>query len=1307
MAEQPPLPGDRDVARLRLASPEQIRSWSSGEVTEPATYQPRSGKPVPGGLFCEKVFGPLHEFRCRCGLVRGQRTRERRCQRCDSPVLRRRGRRRRMGHIDLAAPVAHIWFLKARPSPMALLLDVKRGKLEQILRGQAWLVLKSDCENLPAGKVLTRRQRDQALRAPGAGLVLSTGAEAIEQALAAIDLAALADTLRQREAALREESDQTVRRQAVLRRLRLVLALQAGQVRPEWMILRRLPVVGPALRPIVRLASGKYASSELNDLYLHVLRRNNLLRQLQSKRATEGMIRDAQLNLQMAVDWLFDNRRSQRPFLGPRRQPVRSLSDLLSGKQGRFRGNLLGKRVDYSARSVIVVGPELKLHQVGLPRVIALRLFEPLLLGHLRRAGWTTTLRRGRQLLHELAYPELLVDTARLIVRELARVQHLAHVRLLAAQKEETADPEVLALRESARAFVKEQDTAELRSHGRAILDELPSTETVEEVREALRSQGRKAARQLAHRMLLGRQAQLEKLVRQTIAGHPVLLNRAPTLHRMGIQAFEPVLVEGNAIHLHPLVCKAFNADFDGDQMAVHLPLSEAAIREALSLMTPARNLFNPANSTPITTPSQDVVLGCYYLTAMLPQAEAGKNLSSAKQTSLPSNNPHTSASVGEGSKTPIQFTPPTTDHGGGRAFAGSDAIGLAYELGKLGIHARIRMRLPPGTLLDTGDEQTGPVRPSNRLIETTTGRVLFNALLPPGLPFYNLTLNGKWLSRILASCHLRLGPRRTVELIDRLKQAGFQAATRSGVSLGIDDVPLARDKPAVLKEAHHKAARLREEYETGNASEADHADRVVDLWTAAHKQATASLMPDLMNDHRGGKPYLNPLFVMADSGARGSIDQIRQLAGMRGLMASVSGRLIERPITASLREGLPSWDFFVSAHGGRKGLTDKGVRTAEAGYLMRKLVDAAQQVIVTIPDCGTSNGVLKRAPGSLGARVRGRVSLEEVRDEQGRVVVDKNELISPGQARRLSEMQHEVLRVRSPLTCEAPHGVCQRCYGIDLSTRRLVALGTPVGVIAAQSIGEPGTQLTLNTFRLGRVAGKDIVNDLEKVTRLLEASPPSRPAVLAPRAGLIRIVRYDLDQHGPPRLGWWLDRFDRLNGRALRVHDRQIVAAGTPLTEGDVDLQQMLALAGPVMVGEHVLESIRQAYRYHGLEIDDRHFEVILERMLSSVSIHHPGDTGLLHGQAVDRRVLHAAHRRLREGQQPAEARPCLLGVSAVAGRTAGFLAAASFQRAVKVLSEAALAGQVDRLSGLKENVILGRRIPAGTGARDEAQEG
>jgi DNA-directed RNA polymerase subunit beta' len=1272
---QEPSPGPRRlVARLRLASPDQVLRWSCGEVSKADTLHPRSGKPVPGGLFCEDIFGSLVEWRCRCGHRTGESAREQICKRCQTPVLRRRGRRRRMGHVELAAPVAHPWFVKARPSPLAELLDLRPSVVERIVYGQAWIVLESSRPDVRPGQVLEQPPPQDAedLRA-------QTGAVALEEALRRLDLPTLASELGQQLAQQGTQAPDTARRQSLLRRLRLVRSLIEGGVRPEWMTLRRLPVVGTALRPMVRLDSGKHASSELNDLYRRVILRNHRLRELLARPTPASILENEQRLLQIAVDALLDNRRCPQPVLGPRQRPLRCLSDLLGGKQGRFRGNLLGKRVDYSARSVIVVGPELKLHEVGLPRSIALRLFEPLLLGQLRREGWATTLRRGRQLLHELAHPERLIELARCIVRELVRQREVLHAQAVVTSS--TTDEIV----QEARAVLRDGDTPEARWRGRAVLAELSSA-SVESIGQRLQHEGRASARRWAHEVLLDRQGQLWGLVGRVITGHPVLLNRAPTLHRMGIQAFEPVLVEGNAIRLHPLVCKAFNADFDGDQMAVHLPLSESAVAEAFKRMTPASNLFNPASGLPIITPSQDMVLGCCYLTAV-------------QQPPLD----YPAETTADGSPPPVAFDPPVTDHGGNRAFAGIDEVRLAYDLGKVGTHARIRLRLP-GTVRavvdEEDDQQVRPVRPGT-LLDTSVGRALFNSLLPSGLPYYNLTLTARRLARILADCHRKFGRQVAVLVLDRLKEAGFAAATWSGASFACDDVPLPRAKSIVLRDTLAHVESLRRGHEEGNVDEQTYALELMAAWDQAHKKITEKLLPDLRQDTRNGRAYLNPLYLMADSGARGSPEQIRQLAGLRGLMASVSGRLIDRPIVASLREGLPSWDYFVSAHGGRKGLTDKGLRTAEAGYLTRKLVDAVQQVVVTMADCLATRGVLKRAPvGALAARVTGRVSQQPVRDS-GRVLIDHDELISPGQARRLAEMGRTELRVRSPLTCQAPVGICQRCYGTDLSTGRLVEIGTAVGIVAAQSIGEPGTQLTLRSFHFGGVAGKDIVSDLERVTRFLEVSPVDDAVPLAPFTGVIRIVQYEEE---PDTEGWWLDEtgldeITRLGGRDLRVKDGEVVIAGTPLVEGEVDLRHMLHVGGPEMVGDHLLEQVRRIYRQHRLDIDDRHFEVVLSRMLGSVVVRDPGDTDLLPGTLLPRAALRAVNAALPAGKAPARGRAWLLGVSQVAARAEGFLAAASFQRAVKVLTEAALAGRVDRLVGLKENTILGRRIPAGTG--------
>jgi DNA-directed RNA polymerase beta' subunit len=1223
--------------RLGLAGPDDVLAWSSGEVVLPATCQPRSGRPVPGGLFCERIFGPVQDYRCACGRLDGARHEGRTCQDCGAAVLHRRARRRRMGHIELAAPVAHVWFFKARPSPLAALLGLRPGEAEQVVYGRAHLVLLPGTTPLRAGQFLSPDDLDRARARHGDAFEAGTGAEAVQRLLRGLDLGALAGALR---ADLAGAAGQ--RRRGLLQRLRIVEALRSSGAPPERLVLQRLPVVPPALRPMVRLASGKFASSELNELYRRVLRRNNRLRRLLEGDAPDCILSQEKRLLQQAVDALFDNQRAPRPVRGRHGRLARSLSDLIGGKHGRFRANLLGKRVDYSARSVIVVGPELKLHQCGLPRAIALRLYEPLLVRRLIRHGHARTVRKGRGLLHELAHPALLARTARLVVGALGRSLAVEHAEKVfdaepCGGAEEADRPRALR---NARDVLKELGSPAARRRTAHALAELGPGPVVRQARAVLQEQGPAAARRWVLGRLRARQAGLWALVEDTTRGHPVLLNRAPTLHRMGVQAFEPVLVEGHAIRLHPLVCKAFNADFDGDQMAVHLPLSIEARVEARVLLLATNNLFNPANGQPLISPSQDIVMGCHYLTLSPdkeaeegpPSEEGGLDELSGRRAPPP----------------PVQFTPPCTDQGGG-VFAGAEEVVLAHALGKLGTHARVTLRLPPGQEVIEADEDEPRAPGPDRRVRTTAGRVLFNELLPAGMPFYNLALTARRLARILTDCRGRLGPAATVVLADRLKVAGFEAATRSGLSFATDDVPRPAGKAEALGVAGHAVEALRSAYRAGNLGAEDYALRLLELWSAAHKRITARLLPDLRHDRRGGRPYLNPLSVQIESQARGSEDQLRQLAGMRGLMASASGRLIERSITASLREGLPSWDYFLSAHGARKGLTDKGVRTAEAGYLTRKLIDAVQGVVVRAHDCGTHRAVAKRAPRAgqpgepaLRSLVRGRVSRDTI-EGPGGVVVRAGELIGPEQARALERLGLPEVWVRGPLTCELERGVCRLCYGADLATGRLVEEGLAVGVVAAQSIGEPGTQLTMHTFRLGGVAGKDIVNDLERVTRLLGAAP------------------------------------------AL---------------PGEASAAALLEAEGPEAAQDLLLGEVRRIYRRHGLEIDDRHFEVVLARLLGFVRVVDAGDTALLPEQVLERRAFRAHNdRALAAGRRPATCRPHFQGLARAAAGAEGFLAAASFQRAVAVLTESALEGRFDALEGLKENVILGRLIPAGTG--------
>ncbi len=1232
--------GDRDALRICLAGADDVLAWSSGEVTQPTTFHPRSGRPERGGLFCELVFGPVRNWVCRCGLYHGQRHDGRVCERCGTPVLHSRVRRQRLGHIELAAPVVHPWFLRARPSPLALLLGLRGRELEAIVYGQAWVVRTPGKAPVTAGAVLDPPTCQTHRRDFGPEFAALTGAEAVEFLLTSLKLDELAGELRAGLAAAETEPQ----RKALVRRLHVVEALRRSGNRPEALILRRLPVVPPDLRPMVRLASGRYATSELNDLYRRLIHRNNRLRRMLPLNPPERILLNERRMIQQAVDAVLDNGHCRRPIPGRGGRPLRSLTDLLTGKHGRFRANLLGKRVDYSARAVIVVGPELQLHQCGLPRTVALELYEPFLVRRLLREGLARTIGKARQMLADLQRPGLIAHKSRLVVRELAREAAVNHARRVLEQARGLKGPVPAAdlprAAANAHAILDESETPAARRAARILHEVRPAT-ALEDVRGVLREMGPAAAFRRVRALLEGR---LWKMLEEVTRGHPVLLNRAPTLHRPGIQAFEPVLVDGNALRLHPLVCKAFNADFDGDQMAVHLPLSLHARIEASVLLMSTHNLFNPANGQPLVTPSQDVVLGCHYLTATLPEPAAP---APAPPDALPAFHPRPVPPP------PADFAPPATDRGKGRTFASPEEVIQAYDLGKVGVHAAVEVRLPAGkVVVDEAHAEPGQATaPPRGRVATTVGRVVFNALLPAGMPFYNWTLNAARLGRVVADCHRLIGPRTTVELLDLVKQAGFRAATRSGLSFATDDLPLPAARPVVLQATQKKVDTLRTALRHGNITEEEYALNLLTLWTAAQKQVADRLLTDLRHDHRGGRPYLNPLFAMADSGARGNRDQVRQLAGMRGLMASVSGKVVERSIVASLREGLPTWDYFLSAHGARKGLGDKGLRTADAGYLTRKLIDVAQHVVVRGDDCRTPRGIVKRVPEdeartglTLRALVRGRVSRETVADAEGRVVVRENEVIGEAQAARLEALGLEEVQVRSPLTCDAAGGVCRLCYGLDLATGRLAEEGLAAGVLAAQSIGEPGTQLTLRTFHIGGVAGKDIVNDLERIARLLEASPPA--------------------------------------------------ASG-------LDLEELLAEEGPDVVADYLIDEVRAVYRHHGLEIDDKHLEVIVAQLLRKVRVVSPGATDLLPDQVIDRHAFREANARLTDPDAPrATCRPHLLGLTRAAVGADSFLAGASFQRTVDVLAEAALAGRVDLLTGLKENVMLGRLVPAGTGS-------
>src|SRR5271156_2187288 len=931
---------DYGSVRIQLASPNDIRSWSFGEVKKPETINYRTYRAEKDGLFCERIFGPERDWECSCGKYKGTKFKGIICDRCGVKVTHSRVRRKRMGHINLAAPIVHIWFFKALPSRLGSLLDMKTSDIEKIVYFQDYVRPDPGKTPLKKKQLLTEDEYRAAYEKYSDEFEALMGAEAIKKLLGLLDLNT--ETLKVRMDIEKTNSKQKIK--DLTKRLKMVEAIRGSENRPEWMVLECIPVIPPDLRPLVLLDSGNFATSDLNDLYRRIINRNNRLKKLVDLNAPEVIIRNEKRMLQQSVDALFDNNRCKRPVLGSSNRPLKSLTDMIKGKQGRFRENLLGKRVDYSARSVIVVGPELKLHQCGLPKKIALELFQPFVIRRLKDLNHADTIKSAK--------------------------------RMLERRDEEVWD----------------------------ILDEV-------------------------------------------ITNHPVLLNRAPTLHRMGIQAFEPVLVEGNAIRIHPLVCKGFNADFDGDQMAVHLPLSIEAQVEAMTLMMATNNIFSPANGNPIISPTQDIVMGAYYLTVSRP-----------------------------------------SELGEGMTFSTPHEVFLAHSHKKVGVHAMINLRLPASRRLrGDGEKEFTP----GMIIKTTVGRVVFNDILHPRMPFYNLTLGQKQLQSIIADCYQILGRRETISLLDRMKDLGFRESTRSGLSFATDDLKTPPSKDAIIAEAEKEVSKQNKFYQRGIITDQERYNKVLDAWTHARERITAEMMEALRNDHREGEIYLNPIFLMAESGARGGVEQIRQLAGMRGLMAKPSGKIIETPIKANFREGLSVLEYFSSTHGARKGLADTALKTADSGYLTRKLADVAQNVVITIEDCGTTQGITKgviyrgeKVEVRLADSIRGRVSRTNIVNPiTDQTIVKDSDLITRSVARRIEDLKLESIRVRSPLTCESPRGVCAACYGVDMSTNQVVEEGLAVGIIAAQSIGEPGTQLTMRTFHAGGVAmGSLIENDIKAV---------------------------------------------------------------------------------------------------------------------------------------------------------------------------------------------------------------------------------
>ncbi|HRS27647.1 MAG TPA: DNA-directed RNA polymerase subunit beta' [Phycisphaerae bacterium] len=1394
---------DFTAVRISLASPNDIRAWSFGEVKKPETINYRTYRAEKDGLFCERIFGPERDWECFCGKFKGTKHKGMICDRCGVKVTHSRVRRKRMGHINLAAPVVHIWFFKAMPSRLGTLLDMKTSDLEKIIYFQDYVVVDPGASKLERKQLLTEEEYRRAIDEYGdTGFRALMGAEAIRELLTQIDLSTLSAELL--DGLRKTGSKQKIKE--LSQRLKLVEAIRQSNNQAEWMVLEVIPVIPPDLRPLVLLDSGNFASSDLNDLYRRIINRNNRLKKLIDLNAPEVIIRNEKRMLQQAVDALFDNGRCRRPVLGSSNRPLKSLTDMIKGKQGRFRENLLGKRVDYSARSVVVVGPELKLWQCGLPKKIALELYQPFIIRKLRERGLADTIKSAKKMLER-----------------------------------------------------REQ----------------PIWDILEEV----------------------------------IYQHPVLLNRAPTLHRMGIQAFEPVLVEGNAIRIHPLVCRGFNADFDGDQMAVHLPLSIEAQAESHVLMMSTNNIFSPANGAPIMSASQDIVMGIYYLTC---------------------------EHAGEPGERPV---------GQERAFASVSEALMALHLRQIGMHTPIRVRVPRTRVIEGRSKPAVPA-PKNGLVRTTVGRCIFNDILPPEMPMYNYPL-GKAISRVIDDCHHQLGRAATIKLLDKIKELGFRWSTLAGLSFALTDLRIPDAKPKLVEAAQKLVDRVEKNFQSGNITPMERHNQLIDIWVHARERVTQEMMKTLSEDWRTedgaeakkdapkAKPYLNPIHLMTDSGARGSVDQIRQLAGMRGLMAKPSGEIIEAPIKANFREGLSVLEYFSSTHGARKGLADTALKTADSGYLTRKLADVAQNVIINELDCGTIESVSKstiyrgeEVDVKLSELIIGRVARDTIRNPvTDEIIVRENELITPEIARRLEAKPEEgglgldSIRVRSPLTCESPQGICARCYGADLSTGMLVEEGLAVGIIAAQSIGEPGTQLTMRTFHTGGVASRavveneittaaggtikfdlnaiemtdpetkqsffrvlkrngeiaindekgrelerykvpygaavlagdgqtvpprtvivrwdphftpilaeaagfvrfqdivegetvrpeqegrhdskrivvehkgdkhprimvedangtildfhhlpakarievqegqevapgtllarqpreiagtqDITGGLPRVTEIFEARKPKEPSVMAEISGTVEL-------HTDKRRGKMTIVVRSESGmekehhvpqdKQLLVHAGDFIEAGTQLTSGPLIPHDILRINGEEDLQRYLLKEIQAVYRQQNVGINDKHIEIILTQMLRKVKIENEGDSALLPNEVVDKFRFRQENARLarsvkvvdpgdtdfRVGQvvlrddfaakneqvemdggtpakgrkpKPATAKTLLLGITKASLQSESFISAASFQETTKVLTQAALAGAEDRLVGLKENVILGRLIPAGTG--------
>ena len=1158
-----------DSIKIGLASPDQIRKWSYGEVKKPETINYRTLKPERDGLYCERIFGPTKDWECHCGKYKRIRYKGKICDKCGVEVTRAKVRRERMGHIELAAPVSHIWYFKGIPSRIGLMLDIGPRQLDKVLYFANYIVTDPGFTPLEKKQLLTEREYKEMREKYEDTFEAGMGAEAVQKLLAEIDLEALS-------AELHEELEKATgqKRVRLLKRLECVDAFRLSGQRPEWMILNVVPVIPPDIRPMVQLDGGRFATSDLNDLYRRVINRNNRLKRLLELGAPDIIVRNEKRMLQEAVDALIDNGRRGRPVTGPNNRALKSLSDMLKGKQGRFRQNLLGKRVDYSGRSVIVVGPELKMYQCGLPKEMALELFKPFVMKDLVQKGIASNIKAARK-------------------------------------KVERASTEVW-----------------------------DSLETV-------------------------------------IKGHPVLLNRAPTLHRLGIQAFEPVLVEGHAIKLHPLVCTPFNADFDGDQMAVHLPLSTEAQREAKMLMLASGNLLKPSDGEPVTVPTQDMILGSYYLTMVNPE-----------------------------------------DPGHDKVFRDEDEALMAYAEHIVTLQAPVKVR----RTMDFGNG------PETALVTTTVGKIIFNTPIPQDLGYVDRTdpehkfdyevdfqVTKKKLPDIISRCLTKHGTKRCAIMLDHIKAQGYKYSTLSAITVAVPDAIIPEEKPAILAAADKKVEKVMKNFNRGLISDEERYKNTVEIWQAATEEVSNALSTNLKTHHQR-----NPIYMMSDSGARGSMDQIKQLAGMRGLLANTAGKTLEMPIRANYREGLNILEYFISSRGARKGLTDTALRTADSGYLTRRLVDVSQEVIIREEDCHATEGILvseisegNATIESFSERLIGRYALHDVMDPKtGELIVSKDKMMDMFDAEKIKAAGITELEIRSVMTCRAHVGVCARCYGSNMSNGQCVKVGESVGIIAAQSIGEPGTQLTMRTFHTGGIASaEDITQGLPRVEELFESRRPKAMAIMSEIAGTVHIddtkkSRHvevtGVDDNGAPVTKSYLIPF----GHRLKVMEGDVLVKGALLTEGHAYPQDILAVKGRIATQNYLISEVQKVYRLQGVEINDKHIEVIVRQMMRKVRIDDAGSSEFIMGSVVNRRDVMIENEKIQERIDAGEtdlklvqASQILLGITKSSLATDSFLSAASFQETTRVLTEAAIKGKVDPLAGLKENVIIGKLIPAGTG--------